>query len=66
LAVYAPARNGNGYQPFAIKVLTVNGGLIVAITGFVNPGLFGRFDLPPHLPDAAGGIISGIAAARVR
>jgi RNA polymerase sigma-70 factor, ECF subfamily len=64
LAVYAPARNGNEYQPFAIKVLTVNGGLIVAITGFVYPGLFGRFALPPRLPDAAGGIISGIAAAR--
>ena len=64
LAVYAPAGDGNGYQPFAIKVLTVNGGLIAAITGFVYPGLFGRFALPPHLPDAAGGIISGIAAAR--
>jgi ketosteroid isomerase-like protein len=58
LAVYAPTGDGDGYQPFAIKVLTVNGGLIVAITGFVYPGLFGRFALPPRLPDAAGGIIS--------
>src|SRR5215207_4454677 len=54
LAVYAPAGDGNSYQPFAIKVLTVNGGLIAAITGFVHPGLFGRFGLPPHLPAAAG------------
>jgi RNA polymerase sigma-70 factor (ECF subfamily) len=54
LAVYAPAGDGNGYLPFAIKVLTVNSGVIAAITGFVYPGLFGRFALPPHLPDAAG------------
>jgi RNA polymerase sigma-70 factor, ECF subfamily len=54
LAVYAPAGDGNSYQPFAIKVLTANGGLIAAITGFVHPGLFVRFALPPHLPAAAG------------
>jgi RNA polymerase sigma-70 factor, ECF subfamily len=54
LAVYAPAVDGIGYQPFAIKVVTVHGGLIAAITGFVSPGLFGRFALPPHLPAAAG------------
>jgi hypothetical protein len=51
LAVYAPDGDGNGYRPF--KVLTVNGGLITSITGFVYPGLFGRLALPPHLPDAA-------------
>jgi hypothetical protein len=54
MAVYAPAGDGNGYQPFAIKVLTVNGGLIAAITGFVYTGLFGQFALPPHLANAAG------------
>ena len=53
LAVYASAGDGSGHQPFAIKVLTVDGGLIAAITGFVCPGLFGRFALPQHLPDAA-------------
>ena len=53
LAVYAPASDGNGYQPFAIKVLTVHNGLVVAVTGFVHPGLFGRFGLPPQLPAAA-------------
>jgi RNA polymerase sigma-70 factor, ECF subfamily len=52
-AVYTPAGDGNDYQPFAIKVLTVNSGLIAAITGFVCPGMFGRFALPQHLPDAA-------------
>jgi RNA polymerase sigma-70 factor (ECF subfamily) len=50
LAVYAPAGDGNGYHPFAIKVLTVHSGLVGAITGFVYPGLFGRFALPSHLP----------------
>ena len=54
LAVYAPAKDSNGYQPFAIKVLTMHGGLIAAITGFVQPGLFSKFALPPHLPSAAG------------
>jgi RNA polymerase sigma-70 factor, ECF subfamily len=53
LAVYAPAGDGNDYQPFAIQVLTLNSGLITAITGFVDPGMFGRFALPQHLPDAA-------------
>jgi RNA polymerase sigma-70 factor, ECF subfamily len=53
LAVYTPAGDGNDYQPFAIKVLTVNSGLIAAITGFVYPGMFGRFALSHHLPDAA-------------
>ena len=54
LAVYAPAGDGNSYQPFGIKVLTIDGGLIAAITGFIHPDLFGRFALPPHLPAAAG------------
>jgi RNA polymerase sigma-70 factor (ECF subfamily) len=52
LAVYAPANDGSGHQPFAVKVLTIHGGLIAAITGFVQPGLFDRFGLPPRLPDA--------------
>jgi RNA polymerase sigma-70 factor, ECF subfamily len=54
LAVYAPAGEDNGHQPFAIKVLTVHNGLVAAVTGFVHPGLFGRFGLPPHLPATAG------------
>jgi RNA polymerase sigma-70 factor, ECF subfamily len=53
LAVYAPAADGNDYQAFAIKVMTVRGGLVAAIAGFVRPSLFGRFGLPPHLPAAA-------------
>ena len=48
LAVYAPTEHL--HVPFAIKVLTIQGGLITAITGFVHPGLFDRFGLPPHLP----------------
>jgi RNA polymerase sigma-70 factor, ECF subfamily len=54
LAVYAPAGDDIGYQPFAIKVLTVHNGFVAAITAFVRPGLFGRFGLPAHLPAAAG------------
>lgn len=49
LAVYAPADDGVGYRPFAIKVLTVHGGLVTAVTGFVHPGLFDPFGLPPLL-----------------
>ncbi len=48
LAVYAPA--DHGHVPFAIKLLTVQSGLITAITGFVHVGLFERFGLPPGLP----------------
>ena len=48
LAVYAAA--DDGHRPFALKVLTVRDGLIAAVTGFVQPGLFARFGLPPQLP----------------
>jgi len=44
LAVYA--RHGDVYHAFALKVLTVREGLITQITGFVEPDLFGWFDLP--------------------
>jgi RNA polymerase sigma-70 factor, ECF subfamily len=54
LAVYAPTPDGGGYQPFAIKVLTIQGGLVGAITGFVQPALFERFGLPQRPPGPAG------------
>jgi RNA polymerase sigma-70 factor, ECF subfamily len=38
LAVYA-----SGTTPFAVKVLTVHGHMITAITGFVSPAVFDRF-----------------------
>jgi hypothetical protein len=47
LAVYAPGDPGQ--VPFAVKVLTIPSGLITAITGFVQVGLFDRFGLPPRL-----------------
>jgi RNA polymerase sigma-70 factor (ECF subfamily) len=50
LAVYAPAGDGSGHRPFAVKVLTIHGGLIAAINGFVHAGLFERFGLPSRLP----------------
>jgi RNA polymerase sigma-70 factor, ECF subfamily len=46
LAVYA--RHGDGHHPFALKVLTVQHGLITHVTGFADPDLFGWFDLPPR------------------
>jgi RNA polymerase sigma-70 factor (ECF subfamily) len=46
LAVYAPTA-GPARTPFAVKVFTVDGDLIGAITGFVAPHLFTAF----HLPD---------------
>ena len=39
-------------QPLAIKVLTITGGLVTAITGFVDPHLFPAFDLPTVGPPA--------------
>jgi RNA polymerase sigma-70 factor (ECF subfamily) len=47
LAVYAPG--DLGHVPFAVKVLTFQSGLIAAVTGFVQVGLFDRFGLPPRL-----------------
>jgi RNA polymerase sigma-70 factor (ECF subfamily) len=52
LAIYTLA--AEGYRPFAIKVLTVQDGLIAAVTGFVHPGLFDRFGLPSRPPTTAG------------
>jgi RNA polymerase sigma-70 factor (ECF subfamily) len=45
VAVYAPTDDGR-HAPFAIKVFTVDGVRISAITGFVSPRLFASFDLP--------------------
>jgi RNA polymerase sigma-70 factor (ECF subfamily) len=50
LAVYAPTDDDSGHRPFAVKVLSIRAGLIVAITGFVHPGLFEQFGLLRHLP----------------
>jgi hypothetical protein len=40
------ADDGQTHLPFAVKVFTVDGDLISAITGFVDPHLFTAFDLP--------------------
>ncbi len=46
LAIYAPTDTGPACKPLAVKVLTVDGGLISGITGFVAPHLFTAFGLP--------------------
>jgi len=38
------------YLPTVIQVLTLDGGRIAEITGFVDPGAFAGFGLPAHLP----------------
>ena len=53
LAVYAPAATGSELVPFAVKVLTVDGNRISAITGFVTPHLFPVLGLPDRLPSTA-------------
>ena len=58
LAVYAPAIPGGELAAFAVKVFTVDGDRISAITGFVTPHLFPAFGLPdqllsPALPGSA-------------
>ena len=45
LAVYAPADDGHALRPFAVKVFTVDGDRISAITGFVSPHVFASFGL---------------------
>ena len=52
VAVYAPeVEDSATHAPFAIKVFTVDDGLITNITGFVDPHLFVAFGLPPEWTD---------------
>lgn len=48
LAVYTRLP-GDVYRPLAVKVLTIEGGTIAAITGFTDPTLFPLFGLSPEL-----------------
>jgi RNA polymerase sigma-70 factor (ECF subfamily) len=47
LAVYTRLP-GDAYRPLAVKVLTLEGSAIAAITGFTDPTLFPFFGLPPE------------------
>jgi RNA polymerase sigma-70 factor, ECF subfamily len=40
----------DGYQAYAIQVVTVHGEQISAITTFIQPALFRFFKLPDELP----------------
>jgi RNA polymerase sigma-70 factor (ECF subfamily) len=52
LAVFAPDAGRNVYRPVGIKVLTLSDGMIAAITGFTEPGLFPVFGLSAlSIPD---------------
>jgi len=47
---YKPAESGEGYEPWALQVLEVEGGRIVELTFFLDTQrLFPRFGLPPRL-----------------
>ena len=45
LAVYTRGAATEPYRPLAVKVLTLDGDAIAAITGFTDPRLFGYFGL---------------------
>jgi RNA polymerase sigma-70 factor, ECF subfamily len=47
--LYGRAPGGDGYTPQAIQVLTLHGGHIARLHGFVRPDLFGMFRLPARL-----------------
>jgi RNA polymerase sigma-70 factor, ECF subfamily len=49
LAYYHLDANTGRYVPAAIDVITLDGGLIVDITGFITPEVFPSFGLPPEL-----------------
>jgi hypothetical protein len=49
LAYYHLDANTGRYVPAAIDVITLDGGLIVDITGFIRPEVFASFGLPPEL-----------------
>jgi RNA polymerase sigma-70 factor (ECF subfamily) len=48
LAAYR-RQGGDTYEPFALHLLSLTGDRIGAVTAFLDPGLFGKFDLPPRL-----------------
>ena len=48
-ALYGRAPDADGYTPQAIQVLTLAGGRIARLHGFIRPDLFGVFGLPPRL-----------------
>jgi RNA polymerase sigma-70 factor (ECF subfamily) len=37
------------YEPWALAVLEVSGGVITGVHNFIDPDLFRQFGLPPHL-----------------
>jgi RNA polymerase sigma-70 factor, ECF subfamily len=47
--IYRHDPAGHCYQAFAIQVLTLDRGQVSEITNFLQPDLFDRFALPPHL-----------------
>ena len=49
VAYYHLDANTGRYVPAAIDVLTLEGGLIADITGFITPEVFDSFGLPPEL-----------------
>ena len=47
---YKPSENGEGYEPWALQVLRIDGGRIVELTFFLDTQrLFPLFGLPPRL-----------------
>ena len=47
---YKPGENGEGYEPWALQVLRIDGGRIVELTFFLDTErLFPLFGLPPRL-----------------
>ena len=47
---YSWDRDRGTHLPTVLQVLTLRGGRIEEITGFVDPAVFGRFGLPAELP----------------
>jgi RNA polymerase sigma-70 factor, ECF subfamily len=51
-ATYVSQDNESAYRAFAISLLTIADGRIVAMTAFHDPALFAAFELPMELPHA--------------
>lgn len=65
LAVYSRLPDGV-YEPLAVKVLTIDGGLVSAVTGFTDPALLPFFDLAPVAHFGGSDFTNAIAAASHR
>jgi RNA polymerase sigma-70 factor (ECF subfamily) len=60
MAVYTRPMAGGVYEPAALTLLTIRGGLFSQMVRFASPHVFPRFGLPDRLPESGFGRDAGV------